>query len=73
MLAGRCFSGLQQTGDIKSHFQIPGTMLEIMGFAPLGDEQRSTLRDAGDGDGTYLHEIFGERARWLRVDSACGY
>ncbi len=72
-LAGRCFAGLQQTSAIKSHFQIPGTLLSIMGFAPSKHTPPSTLWDTWHGDGTYLHDLFGERARWLTVESGCEY
>jgi glucan phosphoethanolaminetransferase (alkaline phosphatase superfamily) len=73
LLAGRCFSSLEQTDKVKSHFQIPGTLLSIMSFSPGAEEHQSTLWDTWDNDGTYLHELFGDRARWLTVESTCEY
>ncbi len=72
-VAGRCFAGLESTDEVKSHFQIPGTLLDIMGYAPPADRRRSTLRDSWRSDGTYLHDLFGDQARWLTVEGACEY
>jgi glucan phosphoethanolaminetransferase (alkaline phosphatase superfamily) len=74
LLVGDCFYNMQQSENIKSHFQIPATLISIMGFN--NPEQYSgsiTLKDEWVADFTYLNAPLGENSRWQKASYPCEY
>lgn len=73
LIAGRIFAdGVQATG-MRSHFQIPPTLLRILGYAAADPARDITLWEPWRGGSDFLFEPFDRPGEWRQPVEACSY
>jgi hypothetical protein len=72
-IAGKVFADGVQPEGVRSHFQIPPTILRILGQQDRGDMRDPTLWEEWRGGDDFLYEPFAQASEWRRPAGPCVY
>jgi len=72
-IAGNLFRDAIQNSEIKSHFQIPPTLLHILGHTLEEPEKGTTLWNEWCSGSEFLYEPFGHDSQWREPVENCIY
>ena len=72
-IAGKVFADGVQPEGVRSHFQIPPTLLRILGQQDRGDTKDPTLWEEWRGGDDFLYEPFAQASDWRRPAGPCVY
>jgi glucan phosphoethanolaminetransferase (alkaline phosphatase superfamily) len=73
LIAGNGFSDAGQNGGIKSHFQIPATVLDILGFGAQANAKEMSLSSEWRGGSDFLYDPFEQSGQWRKTVGSCTY
>ncbi|WP_295389117.1 sulfatase-like hydrolase/transferase [uncultured Thiodictyon sp.] len=73
LVAGKIFGDTMPPTGIRSHFQIPPTLLRILGRASPDPVRDSTLWEPWRGGSEFLFEPFDRPGEWRHPVAACAY
>jgi arylsulfatase A-like enzyme len=73
LIAGNVFADVKQSGGAKSHFQIPPTLLDILGFNSQVNPKDVPLWGKWDGGSDFLYDPFEQTGQWRKTVESCAY
>jgi hypothetical protein len=71
LIAGSVFSNAGQDSRAKSHFQIPPTLLNILGYGPQANSEGVPLWKEWHGGSDFLYDPF--QGQWRKAAESCTY
>ncbi|SJM90110.1 membrane hypothetical protein [Crenothrix polyspora] len=73
LIAGSIFGHAKEDKTIKSHFQIPPTLLSVFGFAPQANVNDIALWKEWRGGSDFLRDPFESAGQWHKAVGHCAY
>lgn len=73
LIAGNVFTNVVHDNGTKSHFQIPPTLLDILGFSSQIDPKDAALWDEWHGGSDFLYDPFEQTSQWHKAVGSCTY
>jgi hypothetical protein len=73
LIAGNVFADIGQQDGLRSHFQIPPTLLQILGQTPHDPTTDDTLWFEWQGGPDFLHDPFEQNGQWHQPVKPCIY
>lgn len=73
LIAGNIFADVKPNGGTKSHFQIPPTLLDILGFSSQVNPKDVSLWDEWHGGSDFIYDPFEQTDQWHKAVGNCAY